>query len=404
MEIYDISLVKKCAKENLFPLGGDMAEDLIFFLNKECKYICGKWWKGKSFNREKKYQYLSFKGVSQSVMRPICSNCLLLATVIAFDIYTSEASQFSSLNLQDKACKLIRSIANNHEANKDGGWTSDASADIILAGWLLWDMLNVRDKMLIINLLESEAKKSQDYKITYSYNIKGEYLGKVRVKELCQRAIILQLAIIMMPKHRDIKVWEQKLKKFLVSAFAKKENLKGQYSDLLQGYNIEDNGLLAKKISPIDQTCYTHNLLCNVISALAGEPQCEEALLNAKAMYEMFSELYLSKKGKSHEVLYAVDHKGKPKAKINDMRGDGTLSCFYAQDVFAYCFKLDEGLAIAAREWAMVRMQVIKIKQSSKGYYFKQSKGNINNGREEINGGNMAKAFIALVLKANGKI
>lgn len=412
MEIYDIHKARAIDWRRVEPepLGGDMAEDVILFMNHACRYSLGKWWRIKKYDKEAQEHYLTMRGGTEKNIRPAGATAKLLAVTIKFRIYDEFTVRAPLYVAQDKCCKLIRSTAYHHIANKQGGWglhnqSGEWVIDLVTAGWLMWDKLNIRDKQLIANLLEYEANNLIFTKSQFQYDIKkAEQKGASKTLECRYNAIIMYLAVLILQGHQNSHKWEAKAKEYFISASVMPSDLIDRAPKFLDGYNVNEDGTITSYgvISPYAMSKINISLSNIIYCKLAGEKMPSETLFNAKKIYEALYTPVTGRNSQSQSSICALDKKGRPTCIIQYPQGvkgnRASQSDFYLTELFGYFLGFDENLEHKSREWAKQRMKKMLTKQGKKtnGNYYTSSNRAVYHGSSEKVAGNMASAYMLM--------
>lgn len=359
--LYSIDNVRTIRRLETARIGGDMAEDLTLFLNRSTRYCVRSWWRRKNLKRYNKDVYIQFSGSLEHDLLNFANYSRLLATMIKFDLLSESIIGLTKQSVQDKCLKIIRSVCQSHTANTKSGWTVTAiAATTSLAGWLVWDRLNAKDKLLLINMLEFEANRVLEQRIPYQRTTASATTVPCKARVCSEYLNVLNMAIAMMPKNANYAAWRAKHKNLQASAFAAP-------CDNLGGWNAENNGLImdGAKLDERSMSGIVYNLDAIAIARLANEPTLPCLKNNAFRVYDAFNNVYISRANKEWAPIYKRNYDDEPQSALYLpalYRGYGArYANLYAMDVLAYCNDYADN---APRTWAMTRMKRMLIMQS----------------------------------------
>lgn len=352
--LYDIYTVRKTRLRDIEPLGGEMAEDLQLFLNRASRYCVKYWWNKKHFKRYNKEVYLPFKGKIERDIVNFANNARLLSTVIKFNLINEYVVGATKQTIQDKCLKLIRSLCNAHAANiKDGWFITAVAATTGVAGWLMWDKLNNKDRLLLINMLEFEANRVVEQRIPYQHTRETNAALPSKARMASEYLNVLNIAIAMMPDNVHCLAWRIKHRELQSACYATE-------SDGLNGWNVSNDGLVmeGERVDVRSMTGIVYNLDAIAIAALADEEMLPVVKDNAFRIYDAFNNLYISRNGVSWRPLYSRNYNDNANAMLDlpkPARGAAArYANLYAIDVLTYANGYNE---INSREWAEIRMK-----------------------------------------------
>ncbi len=190
----------------------------------------------------------------EGIIRPATSASLGLATILKTGLFDEKATNVSRKELMQRLIHMIRSVASRHTIN--GGiwghnWQSSLwSAQLGRAAWMIWDELDGETRTMLGRIIESEADRylPENYAIEY-WNGKG---GDTKAEEHSWESMILQQAVIMMPKHERVRRWKEACSQLMISAHSRRSDMSRTNLTLdgktpqawLKGFNIMEDGLL----------------------------------------------------------------------------------------------------------------------------------------------------------------
>lgn len=194
--------------------------------------------------------YLDFGGIGESEIRPPAFTAYSVAVSVATGAYSPTVAGVGLTDARGFAVDLSRSVAASHRVNTSGGfgnqWQSALwAASAGYAGWLLWDDLSIGDRDNVARMVEYEADRFLNANPP-DWDGSG---GDSKTEENSWNATVLDLAVSMMPGHRNASLWFEKATEYRVSATAvpadvtSGELLHGvPLSDWTDGFNVYADG------------------------------------------------------------------------------------------------------------------------------------------------------------------
>jgi hypothetical protein len=272
--------------------------------------------------------------------------------------------------------KLARGLAASHKVNAPGGkgwgdqWQSAHWASLMGQGaWMLWDDLDAGTRGMVQRAVEHEADRfiAPGYAVPYWTAPDGHVNspGDTKAEENSWNAMILQLAVAMMPDHPHAEAWKRVGSELMVSAFALKSDLDNStmvdgkpVKDWLHGFNVRDDGAVINHgiIHPDYTATPTLQLRAYLTQSLAGQPIPQSAAFNAPFIYRSFS--LHSWPSPPYEApggpMYIPHH-----AEVYYPQGTDwsryRFDIYYLFDAFADVLGWDHGLKDTARTYMRLR-------------------------------------------------
>lgn len=262
------------------------------------------------YNDDKKFDsqtgaYLDFGGIGEYNIRPAAAEAQAIAIAIKTNIYDERLTGVSKSRAIEILLKLIGSEAYHHKVNSKGGWgdhwqSALWSAYVGTAGWLMWDELSATDKEYVQKMVEFEANRLNNYVVPYMQDKNGKVIfkGDSKSEENSWNATILHLALAMMPKHPNAKLWMNKNIELMLSANIRPQDI---YSDqvfngrklsiIAQGSNYNADGTVTNhgRIHPDYMACTSHTFFNALVFALARKATPKAAFFNADIIYQAMS-------------------------------------------------------------------------------------------------------------------
>lgn len=244
-------------------------------------------------------RYLMTEMDEPGIRRP-ASAALGISTGIMTGIYDEKIVGIPEREARDRVVKTIKGVVSTHKVNGDLAegwgdvWQSALWAALVgHAGWLMWEDLDGQTRRMIPKVVTFEADRfiRPGYAVPY-WNGEG---GDTKAEENAWNAMVLQLAVAMMPKHPHVPEWKRIGSELMVSAFARQSDMKTNekvldgkaVKDWLEGYNIrEDGALVNHNLIHCDyMTTFCLNLRAFLTLSLADRPVPETADFNAEVVY-----------------------------------------------------------------------------------------------------------------------
>lgn len=279
-------------------------------MDNSTNYIMNTWYEENGYiNLD---TYIDFNGTEEFEIRGPAMAALGLAIPIATNTLNTDKLNITYDEALKRNLHLITSLAKNHSSNTEGGWglhqTNDTngwqtplwSYYVGFSGWLLWDKLEESEKITVYNMVVSEANNIPEARYYKDKNGNELYEGNTQAEENSAWVSLLGLAVAMMPKHENAQIWLDQLIDLSVIAFSKPTDLTSdkQYnnrkiSDILEGYNIEDNGTLINHgfMHPIYMLAIEQNMNVALMFSLAKIDIPEALFHNSDTIYYALTDL-----------------------------------------------------------------------------------------------------------------
>lgn len=306
---------------------------------------------------------------SEVVIRPPSSVALGLATAIKTGLAIETTIGVSEGDLTRRTVRLIKGVAALHKAN--GGnwgdhWQSSLWSGLLgRAGWMMWDELDEETRGFLCHMVTFEADRhiTKNYAVPY-WNGRS---GDSKAEENSWEALILQLAVAMMPDHPHVNDWKRVCSELQISAYARESDM-GQTGPILdgktpqewlRGYNLRQDGVLINHglVHNDYMVCIAHLQMQGfIVFSLAGVPVPQTTDFNFNVIYntlvhKQFESPPYKKPG---GTMYIP---GKPEVYYPQ----GTdwsvfrFDIFYNMDTYAAVLTHDAELAKMARNWMRIR-------------------------------------------------
>lgn len=399
---------------NTQPLRGEFENEVARILLNTNKYALNTWYKEVKKFDSQQGEYLDFSGKAEHAIRPVAHEAFALAVSLRLNVYDPKVIDVTREEAIEKTVKLVSSLAYRHKANggKEGwgdAWQSALwAAQAATAGWMMWEFLTPEQREMVCKMMVHEADRFITYKVPYYRNLQGEivYKGDSKAEENAWNSNILSLATVMMPEHTHWQQWMRKNVELLLSAYAApsdllhKSKINGlRPSEVLQGSNIEENGLVVNHgiIHPDYMCAIMHNGLNALVYGLAGMKSPKAMLFNGGKVYYALTDLDFDGK-----TIYVKDEAGRASSQMffpegNDW-GLGRQDGYWMMDMFAYAYGWDKRSSVKALDWAKARNKKMLDMQGrfDTGQYYGARSESSFNSREEWYAAQMAFGYLML--------
>jgi len=419
------------------------------------------WWNTtKDFDAQSANQYLSFGGTDEASIRPSAAEAVGLATALRFGSYDPAATGVPTATARAQMVKLVSSLAYRHHANSTGGWgvsyapgtpgspgwqTALWATAAGTAAWLEWGSLSATDQGYVKTMVESEANRFIGWTPPYYRNVAGTVLvpGDTKAEEVAWDNNILQLATAMMPNHANYAAWMDERLKLSLAAVARPDDLNatnggkvinGKALNVwLTGTNAYNDGTVVNHgiVHPEYQTFPAVVAFGAINQALAGRQTPYADLRGFPAFYSsLVTQSWTpGPKPSQYNVDASVTHAINSPGGVtyagtatgttdftdiyypmgNDW-GPANRANFMFMDVLAttipsFYGALDAGLPQGGAYWAPIHAQKVLNQQArfADGHTYLSAAENSYAGREEMVAQYAGYAYMARLLKANGR-
>ncbi|MEP0844462.1 MAG: hypothetical protein HRF43_17315 [Phycisphaerae bacterium] len=322
------------------------------------------------------YQYANMK---EHAIRPPASVAFGTAIALRTATYDEGIVGLPPGEAGARMQRLIRGAVRTHSPPGRGKGWGDAWQSALwasLAGnaaWLTWDDLDDQTRRLAARMVAFEADRflRAGYEVPY-WNGRG---GDTKAEENAWNALVLQLAVAMMPRHPHAPRWKRVCDELMISAAATERDWKSNETMMdgrpvkawLKGYNLrEDYALVNHNRLHTDYMVFVANLSwSHVVQGLAGQTVPQAADFNVAQVYRALvartwpSPPYQAPGG----TMYVPG-----KAEVYYPQGTDwspyRFDTFYRLDTCVDLLGLDAGLPRRASEWIAIRTKRLLEMQS----------------------------------------
>lgn len=242
-------------------------------------------------------------------IRPGASLLYGAAVLLRTGPYDADETGMSREEAVSRLRRLARGLVATHKVNAPDGkgwgdqWQSAHWAALMGQGiWMLWDEMDPDIREMTRNVVEHEADRfiAPGYKVPYWTAPDGHvnFPGDTKAEENSWNAMILQLAVAMLPHDARAAAWKRVGSELMVSAFSLKSDLENPETvdglpvkDWLHGFNVRDDGAVINHniIHPDYTATPTLQLRAYLTQSLAGQSIPRSAAFNAPFIYRSFS-------------------------------------------------------------------------------------------------------------------
>ncbi len=381
------------------------------------RYALGTWWTAKYGAQTG--SYLDLGGTGEQNVRPPASEAYALAISLKTRAYDPAVTGVSSADALARARKLASSVAYRHRANSSAGWgaawqSAYWAALAGTAGWLLWDDLSGTDRAYVRNMVISEADRFIGYRVPYYRNAAGTVVstGDSKAEENSWNAMLLNLAVVMLPSHGHRYAWQYKLAELQISAYARPQDTTSttRYNgrairDWLYGSNADADGTVVNHgfLHPDYMATIDQNAGGALLWSLTGQAVPTSARYGIDRVYDAFVDLsfaappYDSPGG----TMYVAGSGDAYYPQGNDW-GTGRRAHFATVDALAGLYGFDQFASVKAPVWEARhagRVQQMQAR-STDGRTYTSSGEDTYAGREEWVARQAAMSWLAKFVKA----
>ncbi len=345
----------------------------------------------------------------------------ILGIILATGAYDPAVIGRSEASARVMLARLIKTLASTHKSNGGywgGGW-QDApwTAGTGFAAWLVWQDLDSITKTQVARMVENEANR-----FNYDPPYCNDCTDDTKAEENAWDAMVISLAVAMMPNHPNIVQWKTRGSQWMLSAYARESDLSSNVlvdgklpGEWLTGWNAREAGYVYNhNIMHPDYMC-SMALCLNTLyyQSLAGQIVSQAGIHNFDVVYKCFV-----------DYVFTVPPWTAPggtiyipgKAGIYYPNGwDWSNFCverFFQMDAIASVLPgVGDKVGIPASTWAKIRADTLTWMQSrfTTGQHY--APGEWDAGGQspwklaEIMGGrNMSESYLDLWLKAHNAL
>ncbi len=275
------------------------------------KYALNTWWQVKKLNQPALDGYLSFDGKGEPDIRSAASEAQALAISLRLGLYNSQVTGVSKEEAKKKTIELIRSLVHRHLANSVNGWGSVWqsplwAASTCMAGWLMWDQLDVQTRKETVKMLESEAvwvMSNKGKPVIKTYRDRSGRIispGDTGSEENAWDSDLLVAATAMLPGDVNYSRWMNKVIELELATFSRPSDVERTdvyngkpLSEWLYGSNANEDGTLInhKIVHPDYMTSGLFEFTPIGFYGLAHQAVPKAGLFNCDVIYNTLANL-----------------------------------------------------------------------------------------------------------------
>jgi hypothetical protein len=342
-------------------------------------------WAEEAFEKGPAGQAYVLTDFKEHGVRPSCSAAYGMAVVLKTGIFDPAVVGVSEEEAKLRTLRLIRGVVEAHKANAEDperAWGNAQPAPDSqtyqqpalwaalsgMAGWILWEDLDPDTREMMLAMLEYESNRffEPGYKVPY-WNGRD---GDTKAEENSWHAMLLNLAVAMMPDHPDAMRWKRASSALMISSYATEEDWKSnttvvdgqRVSAWLDGYNAEPGGVVVNHgfIHPDYMVAISMNFWGLTTQSLAGNRAPEAWDFNGPLVYDTcITRSWASPPFEAPGgTIYIPGKANVYYPKGNDWSFHD-LTLFYLMDVYGQLFSWQDtaGEWMDIRAGAMLRMQ-----------------------------------------------
>lgn len=382
------------------------------------KYAVTTWWNTVKGYGKQEGRYLDWGGNGEHNIRAGGSEAFALAVALRTGVYDPIKTGVSTDDATDITLKLIRSGAYRHKAN-----TSDASGHTAnispgwgdawqsalwaaytgAAGWMMWDKLDEEDRHLLEKMVTYEADRFLNYSVPYYKDRDGNIMfkGDSKAEENAWNAMILQVAMVMMPENPHWAGWMNKNIELELSACARPEDVHStavidgrRLGEVLGGSNYNSDGTVINHGITHPDYMVCNSLFNALLFMMAGRPVPAAAFYNEDIIYKRLDSLIY--KPATADVHYPSPNDWGRERKMH----------FALLDCQAHAFGLDSLSQRKGDYWeALHAAHVLRMQQRNQdGRTYQGQEEDNYKGREEWVAMHAAQAWLTKWLVWQGRL
>ena len=243
-------------------------------------------------------------------IRRLGMEAMSLAVTLRTRAYDPSRVGASEAQARAVVVRIVQVLAANHLANRPGGWGSQGQSTLWesfagRAGWLMWDDLPRRTKILVQNMIVSEANRALQTDPLYLRGRSGNVLrpGNTAAEENSWTALPLELATATMPRHRNWVAWRHAQVRLMLASWGRPVDVASTqvvngapFTTWVDGSNVESNGLVVNhhRVAPDYATNVYQNVDAILVDALAGLKTPAAARWGLESVYASFTQVRFS--------------------------------------------------------------------------------------------------------------
>ncbi|GIF78006.1 hypothetical protein [Asanoa siamensis] len=284
------------------PAPADSDAQLIANILRNANRYAGRtWWSSAGFAAQTT-PYLTFNGTGELNIRGPANQAFALAVSLRTGAYNASHAGVSAAEARQRAVRLAVSLAARHQVNAVSGWGSHWQSALWtaragFAAWLLWEDLPAADRENVARMVAAEANRFIGYSVPYYRDRSGAIVspGDTKAEENAWNAMVLQVAVAMMPNHPNARTWNSKNVELMISAFSRPSDVGNStvvngraVSDWLKGSNANEDGVLINHgfAHPDYSTTVAQNAHAALTSSMAGQATPRAAFWGAETIYD----------------------------------------------------------------------------------------------------------------------
>lgn len=326
-------------------------------------------------------------GTDENHIRPPAETAVALAVALQIGLYDEATVGAPRATAAQVDGRLIRSLAMGHIATRADGWGAAWQSaywafDAGFAGFLMWQDLDRATRAAVVRMVRFEADRF-DADPPYS----NDGTSDTKAEENAWNALILVLALAMMPDDPDAVWWRRRATQWLVSAYSRPSDLENEalvdgmpVNALLDGYNMTELGYVYNhdRIHPDYQAAVELLLWNSLVLSLARQPIPEAASWNASTVYGCLVDcVFASPPYQAPGGTIYVDGQATVYYPEGTDWSPSRVDNFFVLDVLADVLAIDRAASKPATSWTTLRAAHLRAMQgrSDTGRLFIEADG-----------------------------
>ena len=381
-------------------------------------------WTEKNFpyNAARNLYTVSSSGAQDGIRAP-ASAAYGLAVLLQTGAYDETITGVPQKEARRRVAALIKGVAASYAGTEKSpkGWGNQWQSALWAAllgqaGWMVWDNLDPEARSLITKCVTNEADRfiAPNYRVPYwtapdgHVNTPGDSKGE----ENSWNAMILQVAVAMMPNHPHAADWKRIGSELMVSSFARQKDsenadlLDGKpVKEWLHGFNVSaDGGLINHHIlHPDYMATPIHNLRSYLVQSLARQTVPQTADFNAQSLYRTLA--YQAWTSPPYEAPGGTMYQPGKAELYYPQKTDWSrfrFDIYYLMDAYSDHFGWDRGMPTKSRDWMWIRAQRMLAMQARfpTGQMYAPGEFDTYAGREQLVSWQMGDAVLLQWLTA----
>jgi len=344
-------------------------------LQNEVKFFLNSYVDSLQTNDSSLFRLTAYSDLEHMGIREPAEGSWFVSIALATSAYDPAVIGRSEAATRALQVKLIKSLTALHISNGGTYWGHCWqcplwAANTGFAAWLVWQDLDTAAQTQVARMVESEANR---------FNTNPPYCndctGDTKAEENAWNAMVMTVAVAMMPNHANAGWWKQRASQWMLSSYARESDLRANRlvdgklpSDWLSGWNAREPGYVYNHdiMHPDYMACINMNLYTLLFQSLAGQVVPQAGMYSFGVVYSCFVDYAFTAPpfAAPGGTIYLPG-----KAKVYYPNGTDwsiySIDRFMELDVFASILPgVGDNVSIPAPEWARIRSDTLTMRQS----------------------------------------